>query len=81
MVGFPEILMLYNLFSIPNWRMDCVWQIILYAAWNDAVEDACKAKIGVIAQPGGSMRDQDAIECCNKYGVVMLTTGIRHFRH
>lgn len=50
-------------------------------AWNDAVEDACKAKISVIAQPGGSMRDQDAIDCCNKYGVAMLTTGIRHFRH
>lgn len=50
-------------------------------AWNDAVEDACKAKISVIAQPGGSMRDQDAVDCCNKYGVAMLTTGIRHFRH
>ncbi|MCO5549420.1 hypothetical protein L7F22_002891 [Adiantum nelumboides] len=50
-------------------------------AWNDAVEDACKAKVGVIAQPGGSMRDQDAIDCCNKYGVAMLMTGIRHFRH
>ncbi|KAH7289227.1 hypothetical protein KP509_31G064500 [Ceratopteris richardii] len=50
-------------------------------AWNDAVEDACKAKIGVIAQPGGSMRDGDAIDCCNKYGVSMVMTGIRHFRH
>lgn len=50
-------------------------------AWNDAVEDACKAKVSVIAQPGGSMRDQDAVDCCNKYGVAMLTTGIRHFRH
>lgn len=50
-------------------------------AWNDAVEDACKAKVAVIAQPGGSMRDQDAVDCCNKYGVAMLMTGIRHFRH
>jgi len=27
------------------------------------------------------MRDQDAIDCCNKYGVALLTTGHRHFRH
>ena len=77
---FPTEFNVYNIFSLPNLRMDCVWLTVLYAAWNDAVEDACKAKIGVIAQPGGSMRDQDAIEW-NEYGVVMLTTGIRHFRH
>ncbi|CAK9192004.1 unnamed protein product [Sphagnum jensenii] len=50
-------------------------------AWNDAVEDACKAGVKVIAQPGGSMRDQDAIDCCNKYGVAMVFTEVRHFRH
>ncbi|KAL3692847.1 hypothetical protein R1sor_006498 [Riccia sorocarpa] len=50
-------------------------------AWNDAVEEACKAGVAVIAQPGGSMRDQDAIDCCNKYGVAMLFTKVRHFRH
>ncbi|CAM6089034.1 unnamed protein product [Calypogeia fissa] len=50
-------------------------------AWNDAVEEACKAGVKVIAQPGGSMRDQDAIDCCNKYGVAMLFTEVRHFRH
>ncbi|CAM6007773.1 unnamed protein product [Sphagnum balticum] len=50
-------------------------------AWNDAVEDACKAGVKVIAQPGGSMRDKDAIDCCNKYGVAMVFTEVRHFRH
>ncbi|KAJ7544489.1 hypothetical protein O6H91_09G080700 [Diphasiastrum complanatum] len=50
-------------------------------AWNDAVETACKAGVSVIVQPGGSVRDQDAIDCCNKYGVAMLFTSIRHFRH
>ena len=50
-------------------------------AWNDSVEMACKAGVKAIAHPGGSMRDQDAIECCNKYGVALVTTGIRHFRH
>ncbi len=50
-------------------------------AWNDAVERACQAGITAIVQPGGSVRDQDAIDCCNKYGVAMVFTGVRHFRH
>ncbi|KAL1552154.1 bifunctional purine biosynthesis protein PurH-like [Salvia divinorum] len=50
-------------------------------AWNDAVEEACKSGIGFIAEPGGSIRDADAIDCCNKYGVSLAFTNIRHFRH
>lgn len=50
-------------------------------SWNDAVEKACQAGVAAIAHPGGSVRDQDAIDCCNKYGVVLVTTGVRHFKH
>ncbi|KAG0584112.1 hypothetical protein KC19_3G185900 [Ceratodon purpureus] len=50
-------------------------------AWNDAVEDACKSGISTIIQPGGSKRDQDAIDCCNQYGVTMFFTRVRHFLH
>ncbi|XP_078175486.1 AICARFT/IMPCHase bienzyme family protein [Carex rostrata] len=50
-------------------------------AWKDAVEEACQNGIGVIAEPGGSIRDNDAVDCCNKYGVSLLFTNIRHFRH
>ncbi|XP_078437202.1 AICARFT/IMPCHase bienzyme family protein [Wolffia australiana] len=50
-------------------------------AWKDAVEEACENGIGVIAEPGGSIRDQDAVDCCNKYGVSLLFTNVRHFRH
>ncbi|KAG2422701.1 hypothetical protein HXX76_015865 [Chlamydomonas incerta] len=50
-------------------------------SWNDSVEIACKAGVSAIVHPGGSLRDQDAIDVCNKYGVVLLTTGVRHFRH
>ncbi|XP_015695722.2 bifunctional purine biosynthesis protein PurH isoform X3 [Oryza brachyantha] len=50
-------------------------------AWNDAVEEACQNGIGVIAEPSGSIRDSDAVDCCNKYGVSLLFTGVRHFRH
>ncbi|XWS55391.1 hypothetical protein CRYUN_Cryun10bG0170300 [Craigia yunnanensis] len=50
-------------------------------AWKDAVEEACESSIGVIAEPGGSIRDGDAVDCCNKYGVSLLFTNVRHFRH
>jgi len=50
-------------------------------AWNDSVEKACQAGVKAIVHPGGSIRDSDAIECCNKYNVVLLTTGVRHFKH
>lgn len=50
-------------------------------SWNDSVEKACQAGIAAIAHPGGSLRDQDAIDCCNKYGVALVVTGHRHFKH
>ncbi|KAF5833916.1 cytidine deaminase-like protein [Dunaliella salina] len=50
-------------------------------SWNDGVELACQLGIKAIAHPGGSIRDQDAIDCCNKYGVALVTTGARHFKH
>ena len=50
-------------------------------SWGDSVEKACLAGVKAIAHPGGSIRDQDAVDCCNKYGVVLCTTAHRHFRH
>lgn len=50
-------------------------------AKGDAVEDACKAGISAIIQPGGGARDEEAIEVCDQYGVAMVFTGVRAFRH
>ena len=47
----------------------------------DCVEIAHKAGISAVVQPGGSIRDKDSVEYCNKNGVSMVTTGIRHFKH
>lgn len=47
----------------------------------DCVEAAAEAGIGVIVQPGGSIRDEDSIQACNKHGIPMYFTGKRHFRH
>jgi len=50
-------------------------------AWGDSIEKACQAGVAAIIHPGGSLRDQEGIDCCNKYGVTMVLTGTRHFRH
>ena len=50
-------------------------------SWNDSVEKACQAGVKAIAHPGGSMRDNDATDCCNKYSVALATTNVRHFKH
>jgi len=47
----------------------------------DSVEEAAKAGITAIIQPGGSIRDQDSIEKADQYGIAMVFTGIRHFKH
>ena len=49
--------------------------------FSDCVEAAHKAGITAIIQPGGSIRDQESIDAANKYGIAMVFTGIRHFKH
>jgi phosphoribosylaminoimidazolecarboxamide formyltransferase/IMP cyclohydrolase len=48
---------------------------------DDCVQYAAEHGITAIVQPGGSIRDQDSIDMADKYGIAMVTTGIRHFRH
>jgi phosphoribosylaminoimidazolecarboxamide formyltransferase/IMP cyclohydrolase len=52
-----------------------------YFPFDDGVETAAKAGITAIIQPGGSIRDEDSIKMANKYGIAMIFTGQRHFRH
>ena len=47
----------------------------------DGVETAAKAGVTAIIQPGGSIRDDEVIRMANRYGIAMVTTGQRHFRH
>ena len=49
--------------------------------FGDNIERAHKSGVRVIAQPGGSIRDDNVIETCNKYGIAMAFTGIRLFHH
>ncbi|MBN2683494.1 MAG: bifunctional phosphoribosylaminoimidazolecarboxamide formyltransferase/IMP cyclohydrolase [Bacteroidales bacterium] len=47
----------------------------------DSVEIAHNAGINAVIQPGGSIKDQDSIDFCNKNGMSMVFTGVRHFKH
>lgn len=49
--------------------------------FSDCVSLAAEAGIDAIIQPGGSIRDQESVDTCNRLGVAMVTTGTRHFRH
>ncbi len=49
--------------------------------FSDNIERAKKSGVSYIAQPGGSVRDDAVIDCCNEYGMTMAFTGIRLFHH
>ena len=49
--------------------------------FGDNIERAHKSGVKYVAQPGGSVRDDQVIETCNKYGMTMCLTGIRLFHH
>lgn len=48
---------------------------------GDTVELAAQAGITAIIQPGGSIKDEESIAAANKYGIAMVFTGVRHFKH
>ncbi len=49
--------------------------------FSDNIERARKSGVSYIAEPGGSIRDDVVIDCCNKYGITMAFTGMRLFHH
>lgn len=49
--------------------------------FRDGIDNAAKAGISAVIQPGGSMRDSEVIEAADEAGMAMVFTGMRHFRH
>jgi phosphoribosylaminoimidazolecarboxamide formyltransferase / IMP cyclohydrolase len=49
--------------------------------FRDNIDEAAKAGVVAVVQPGGSMRDQEVVEACDQHGLAMVLTGVRHFRH
>lgn len=60
---------------------DAVMASDAFFPFADSVEIAGKAGITAVVEPGGSVRDQESIDYCNKNGMAMVFTGIRHFKH
>ena len=52
-----------------------------YMPFADNIEAAAQAGVASIAQPGGSIRDDEVIEAANRAGMAMVFTGVRHFKH
>jgi phosphoribosylaminoimidazolecarboxamide formyltransferase/IMP cyclohydrolase len=49
--------------------------------FRDGLDAAAEAGATAVIQPGGSVRDQEVIDAANEYGMAMVFTGERHFRH
>ncbi|MCY1441629.1 Bifunctional purine biosynthesis protein PurH [compost metagenome] len=49
--------------------------------FRDGIDNAAKAGITAVIQPGGSMRDNEVIAAADEAGIAMVFTGMRHFRH
>jgi phosphoribosylaminoimidazolecarboxamide formyltransferase/IMP cyclohydrolase len=60
---------------------DAVLASDAYFPFRDGVDEAAKGGITAIIQPGGSMRDEEAIRAADEHGIAMIFTGLRHFKH
>lgn len=60
---------------------DAVMASDAFFPFPDCVEIADKAGIKAVTHPGGSIKDQDSIDYCDKQAMAMVLTGIRHFKH
>ena len=90
--GIPFLLQSINIPAIyaPNHAKELIGEYATKGAvlasdaffpFDDCVEAAHKAGITAIIQPGGAMRDQLSIDKCNEYGIAMIFTHMRHFKH
>ena len=64
-----------------DWMQDVALGSDAFFPFGDNIERAHKSGVRYVAQPGGSVRDDQVIETCNRYGMVMAFTGIRLFHH
>ncbi len=59
----------------------CVMASDAFFPFRDAIDEAAKAGITAIIQPGGSIKDEEVIKAIDEYKMAMVFTGVRHFRH
>ncbi len=59
----------------------CIMASDAFFPFRDSIDEAFKAGITAVVQPGGSIRDTEVVEACNQHGISMVFTGKRCFRH
>lgn len=59
----------------------CVLASEAFFPFRDSVDEASKVGVRAIAQPGGSIRDDEVIQAADEYGIALYFTGVRHFLH
>ena len=60
---------------------ECVFVSEAFFPFADSIEAASEMGAKFIVQPGGSIRDDEVVTACNKAGIAMALTGMRHFKH
>ncbi len=60
---------------------ECVLVSDAFFPFPDNIQNAAEAGLHFVVQPGGSVRDEEVIAACDRFGVAMALTGMRHFRH
>jgi phosphoribosylaminoimidazolecarboxamide formyltransferase/IMP cyclohydrolase len=61
--------------------VSCVLASDSFFPFSDSIEEASKHGIHFIVQPGGSVKDADVIDACDRHGIAMVFTGRRMFKH
>jgi phosphoribosylaminoimidazolecarboxamide formyltransferase/IMP cyclohydrolase len=59
----------------------CVMASDAFFPFRDGIDEAAKAGVTAVIQPGGSVRDEEVVQAANEHGMAMLFTGMRHFKH
>lgn len=59
----------------------CVLASDAFFPFRDGIDEAARAGVKAVIQPGGSVRDQEVIRAADEHGMAMVFTGVRHFRH
>ena len=86
-VGQPNRLECLTLLAGPRMKAkgievkDAILFSDAFFPFKDSIEEAHKWGIKNIVQPGGSIKDPEVVEACNEFGIAMVMTGERHFRH
>ena len=87
-MGQPNRLDSLRQLTIPRFRMkegvnieEAVLISDAFFPFRDSIEAANEYGVKYMVEPGGSIRDEEVIEACNEFGIAMLFTGRRHFKH